>query len=318
MGIPHTRLDDLPDLIEVQKKSFEWFLKEGLKEELLSFSPIKDYTGRLELHFLPNYTFDNAKYTIEEARIHDATYAKQLRVMIRLVNRDSGEIKEQEVYIGDIPTMTDKGTFIVNGVERVIVSQIVRSPGVYFKREVSPAGKRLYNATMIPNRGAWLKIETDSNDLIYVKIDKNRKILATTLLKAMGITVSEMESLFTHFEFLKKTLEKDTAETTDDALIEVYKKLRPGDPVSPQGGRQILEARFFDEKKYDIGPVGRYKLNKKLNLNIPKNQRTLTVQDIVESIEYLINLTYDEGTVDYIDHLGNRRIRSVGELLQNQ
>ena len=318
MGIPHTRLDDLPDLIEVQKKSFEWFLKEGLKEELLSFSPIKDYTGRLELHFLPNYTFDNAKYTVEEARIHDATYAKQLRVMIRLVNRDSGEIKEQEVYIGDIPTMTDKGTFIVNGAERVIVSQIVRSPGVYFKCDPSPTGKRLYNATMIPNRGAWLKIETDSNDVIHVKIDKNRKILATTLLKAMGITVSEMESKFTHFEFLKKTLEKDPTETTDDALVELYKKLRPGDPASPQGGRQILESRFFDEKKYDIGRVGRYKLNKKLNLNIPNNQRTLTVEDIVSTIEYLINLTYDEGQLDDIDHLGNRRIRSVGELLQNQ
>lgn len=318
MGIPHTRLDDLPDLIEVQKKSFEWFLKEGLKEELLSFSPIKDYAGRLELHFLPNYTFDNAKYTVEEARIHDATYAKQLRVMIRLVNRDSGEIKEQEVYIGDIPTMTDKGTFIVNGAERVIVSQIVRSPGVYFKCDPSPTGKRLYNATMIPNRGAWLKIETDSNDIIHVKIDKNRKILATTLLKAMGITVSEMESKFTHFEFLKKTLEKDPTETTDEALIELYKKLRPGDPASPQGGRQILESRFFDEKKYDIGRVGRYKLNKKLNLNIPNNQRTLTVEDIVSTIEYLINLTYDEGQLDDIDHLGNRRIRSVGELLQNQ
>jgi len=318
MGIPNTRLDDLPDLIEVQKKSFEWFLKEGLKEELLSFSPIKDYTGRLELHFLPNYTFDNPKYTLEEARIHDATYAKQLRVMVRLVNRDSGEIKEQEVYIGDIPTMTDKGTFIVNGAERVIVSQIVRSPGVYFKREVSPTGKRLYNATLIPNRGAWLKIETDSNDLVYVKIDKNRKILATTLLKAMGITVSEMETLFTHSEFLKRTLEKDTAETTDEALVEVYKKLRPGDPASPQGGRSILEARFFDEKKYDIGRVGRYKLNKKLNLNVAASQRTLSVQDIVASIEYLINLTYDEGKIDDIDHLGNRRIRSVGELLQNQ
>ena len=318
MGIPHTRLDDLPDLIEVQKKSFEWFLKEGLKEELLSFSPIKDYTGRLELHFLPNYTFDNAKYTVEEARIHDATYAKQLRVMIRLVNRDSGEIKEQEVYIGDIPTMTDKGTFIVNGAERVIVSQIVRSPGVYFKCDPSPTGKRLYNATMIPNRGAWLKIETDSNDIIHVKIDKNRKILATTLLKAMGITVSEMESKFTHFEFLKKTLEKDPTETTDEALIELYKKLRPGDPASPQGGRQILESRFVDKKKYDIGRVGRYKLNKKLNLNIPNNQRTLTVEDIVSTIEYLINLTYDEGQLDDIDHLGNRRIRSVGELLQNQ
>ena len=318
MGIPATNLDYLPDLIEVQKKSFEWFLKEGLKEELLAFSPIKDYTGRLELHFLPNYTFDNAKYTIEEARIHDATYAKQLRVMVRLVNRDSGEIKEQEVYIGDIPTMTDKGTFIVNGAERVIVSQIVRSPGVYFKREVSPTGKRLYNATIIPNRGAWIKIETDSNDLIYVKIDKNRKILATTLLKAMGLSVAEMEASFTHFEFLKKTLEKDTAETTDDALIDVYKKLRPGDPASAVGGRQIIEARFFDEKKYDIGRVGRYKLNKKLNLNIPASQRTLTIKDIVSSIEYLINLTYDEGSVDDIDHLGNRRVRSVGELLQNQ
>ena len=318
MGIPATKLDYLPDLIDIQKKSFEWFLKEGLKEELLAFSPVKDYTGRLELHFLPNYTFDNAKYTIEEARIHDATYAKQLRVMVRLVNRDSGEIKEQEVYIGDIPTMTDKGTFIVNGAERVIVSQIVRSPGVYFKRDVSPTGKRLYNATMIPNRGAWLKIETDANDLIYMKIDKNRKILATTVLKAMGITVNEMESLFTHFDFLKKTLDKDTTETTDDALIDLYKKLRPGDPASAVGGRQILESRFFDEKKYDIGRVGRYKLNKKLNLNISKNQRTLTVQDIVASIEYLINLTYDEGTLDDIDHLGNRRIRSVGELLQNQ
>lgn len=318
MGIPETRLKDLPDLIEIQKKSFEWFLKEGLKEEFLSFSPIKDYTGRLELHFLPNYTFDNPKYTIEEARIHDATYAKQLRVMMRLVNRDSGEIKEQEVYIGDIPTMTDKGTFIVNGAERVIVSQIVRSPGIYYKKEVSPTGKRLYNATLIPNRGAWLKIETDSNDLVYVKIDKNRKILATTLLKALGITPVEMETLFTHFEFLKKTLEKDTTNSTDEALIEVYKKLRPGDPASAAGGRSILEARFFDEKKYDIGKVGRYKLNKKLGLNLPETQRTITVQDIVAGIEYLINLTYDEGTLDDIDHLGNRRIRSVGELLQNQ
>ncbi|MBR5304323.1 MAG: DNA-directed RNA polymerase subunit beta [Candidatus Gastranaerophilales bacterium] len=317
-GIPGTRLTDLPDLIEVQKKSFEQFLKEGLKEELLSFSPIKDYTGRLELHFLPNYTFDKPKYTIEEARIHDATYAKQLRVMMRLVNRDSGEIKEQEVYIGDIPTMTDKGTFIVNGAERVIVSQIVRSPGIYYKKEVSPTGKRLYNATLIPNRGAWLKIETDSNDLVYVKIDKNRKILATTLLKALGITPVEMESLFTHFDFLRKTLEKDTATTTDEALVEVYKKLRPGDPATPAGGRSILEARFFDEKKYDISKVGRYKLNKKLGLNLPETQRTITIQDIVAGIEYLINLTYDEGQLDDIDHLGNRRIRSVGELLQNQ
>jgi len=318
MGASATRLDDLPDLIEIQKKSFEWFLKEGLKEELLSFSPVKDYTGRLELHFLPNYTFDNAKYTEEEARIHDATYSKQLRVMMRLVNRDTGEIKEQEVYIGDIPTMTDKGTFIVNGAERVIVSQIVRSPGIYFKKEISPTGKRLYNATLIPNRGAWLKIETDSNDVISVKIDKNRKIPATTLLKALGISEIEMDTLFTHSEILKKTLGKDSANNTDEALIEVYKKLRPGDPASASGGKAILESRFFDDKKYDLGKVGRYKMNKKLGLNVPEHVRTLTVQDIVASIEYLMNLTYDEGKLDDIDHLGNRRIRSVGELLQNQ
>ncbi len=318
MGIPYTRLDDLPDLIEVQKKSFEWFLKEGLKEELLSFSPIKDYTGRLELHFLPNYTFDSPKYTEEEARIHDASYSKQLRVMMRLVNRDTGEIKEQEVYIGDIPTMTDKGTFIINGAERVVVSQIVRSPGIYYKREISPTGKRLFNATLIPNRGAWLKIETDSNDVISVKIDKNRKIPATTLLKALGISEQEMESLFTHSEFLKKTLEKDSASNIEEALIEVYKKLRPGDPASVGGGKAIIESRFFDDKKYDLGKVGRYKMNKKLGLSVPETVRTLTIQDIVASIEYLINLTYDEGSLDDIDHLGNRRIRSVGELLQNQ
>ena len=317
-GMKASSLDQMPDLTEIQKKSFEWFLKEGLKEELLSFSPIKDYTGRLELHFLPNYTFDNPKYTVEEARIHDASYTKQLRIMMRLVNRDTGEIKEQEVYIGDIPMMTDRGTFIINGAERVIVSQIVRSPGIYYKREIATTGKRIYNATLIPNRGAWLKIETDINDVIYVKIDKNRKILATTFLKALGIGINDMESVFRHSDFLKKTMDKDTTNTNDEALIEVYKKLRPGDPASASGGKSIIESRFFDDKRYDLGKVGRYKLNKKLGLNLAETQRTLTVQDIVASIEYLVNLTYDEGVVDDIDHLGNRRIRSVGELLQNQ
>ena len=317
-GMKASSLDQMPDLTEIQKKSFEWFLKEGLKEELLSFSPIKDYTGRLELHFLPNYTFDNPKYTVEEARIHDASYTKQLRIMMRLVNRDTGEIKEQEVYIGDIPMMTDRGTFIINGAERVIVSQIVRSPGIYYKREIATTGKRIYNATMIPNRGAWLKIETDINDVIYVKIDKNRKILATTFLKALGIGINDMDSVFRHSDFLKKTMDKDTTNTNDEALIEVYKKLRPGDPASASGGKSIIESRFFDDKRYDLGKVGRYKLNKKLGLNLAETQRTLTVQDIVASIEYLVNLTYDEGVVDDIDHLGNRRIRSVGELLQNQ
>ncbi|HSA06575.1 MAG TPA: DNA-directed RNA polymerase subunit beta [Candidatus Gastranaerophilales bacterium] len=313
-----TGFDQMPDLIEIQKKSFEWFLKEGLKEELLSFSPIKDYTGRLELHFLPNYRFDDPKYTIEEARLHDASYTKKLYILMRLVNRDTGEIKEQEVYIGDIPMMTERGTFIINGAERVIVSQIVRSPGIYYKREIATTGKRLYNATLIPNRGAWLKIETDVNDVIYVKIDKNRKIPATTFLKALGIGINEIDTMFRHSDFLKKTFDKDTTDTSDDALVEVYKKLRPGDPASASGGKSIIDSRFFDEKRYDLGKVGRYKLNKKLGLNQPETRRTLTVQDIVASIEYLINLTFDEGSIDDIDHLGNRRIRSIGELLQNQ
>jgi DNA-directed RNA polymerase subunit beta len=317
-GIGFLPLDELPDLAEIQKNSFNWFVREGLKEELLSFSPIRDYTGRLELYFLPEYSFDKPKYTVEEARLHETTYSKQLRIMMRLVNRDTGEIKEQEAYIGEIPMMTERGTFIINGAERVIVSQIVRSPGIYYKKEMALNGKRLFNATMIPNRGAWLKFETDLNDVIYIKIDKNRKILATTLLKALGMSISEMESQFRHFEFLKKTLDKDTTETTEDALIEVYKKLRPGDPPSISGGRSLLENRFFDDKRYDLGKVGRYKLNKKLGLSSPDEVRVLTNEDIISAVDYLINLHYEDGQVDDIDHLGNRRIRSVGELLQNQ
>jgi DNA-directed RNA polymerase subunit beta len=317
-GIGSLPLEQLPDLAEIQKNSFNWFITEGLKEELLSFSPIRDYTGRLELYFLPEYSFEKPKHTIESARLHDTTYARQLRIMLRLVNRDTGEIKEQEAYIGEIPMMTDRGTFIINGAERVIVSQIVRSPGIYYKKDQALNGKRIFNATLIPNRGAWLKFETDINDVIYVKIDKNRKILATTLLRALGMSVSEMENQFRHFDFLKKTLDKDPTETTEEALIEVYKKLRPGDPPSVGGGRSLLESRFFDEKRYDLGKVGRYKVNKKLGLSTPDTVRVLTNEDIVSAIDYLINLNYDDGQVDDIDHLGNRRIRAVGELLQNQ
>ena len=317
-GIGSLPLEQLPDLAEIQKNSFNWFVTEGLKEELLSFSPIRDYTGRLELYFLPEYSFDKPKHTVESARLHDTTYSRQLRIMLRLVNRDTGEIKEQEAYIGEIPMMTDRGTFIINGAERVIVSQIVRSPGIYYKKDQALNGKRIFNATMIPNRGAWLKFETDINDVIYVKIDKNRKILATTLLRALGLSISEMENQFRHFDYLKKTLDKDPTETTEEALIEVYKKLRPGDPPSVAGGRSLLESRFFDEKRYDLGKVGRYKVNRKLGLSTPDTVRVLTNEDIVSAIDYLINLNYDDGIVDDIDHLGNRRIRAVGELLQNQ
>ncbi len=314
----------LPDLAEIQKASFEWFLREGLSEELKSFSPIRDYTGRLELYFLhDNYSFEDhtepkkAK-TPQEARDNDQSYTKKLYIQMRLVNRDTGEIKENKMFVGEIPMMTDRGTFIINGAERVVVSQIVRSPGIYYKRDVDPNGKRTFNATLIPNRGAWLKLESDNNDIIHVKIDKNRKLYATTLLKAIGYSTNEMETLFHHFDFLQKTLEKDPAENREQALIEVYKKLRPGDPSSVEGGRQILESRFFDDKRYNLGKVGRYKINKKLGLSVPEEVRVLTRDDIVASIDYLINLNYDEGQVDDIDHLGNRRIRSVGELLQNQ
>ncbi|MEB3206618.1 MAG: DNA-directed RNA polymerase subunit beta [Vampirovibrionales bacterium] len=311
-------MEQLPDLAAIQKNSFQWFIQEGLKEELLSFSPIRDYTGRLELYFLPEYSFDNPKYTVEEARLHEATYSKQLRIKMRLVNRDTGEIKEQEAYIGEIPMMTDRGTFIINGAERVVVSQLVRSPGIYYKKEMALNGKRTFNATLIPNRGAWLKIETDANDIVSVKIDKTRKILATTLMKALGLSLPDMEQRFRHIEFLKKTIDKDNADTPEEALIEVYKKLRPGDPPSVSGGRQLLESRFFDDKRYDLGRVGRYKMNKKLGLSVSDTVRVLTMEDIITSLDYLINLNYDEGMVDDIDHLGNRRIRAVGELLQNQ
>src|SRR5579883_2468621 len=322
-GVGGSRISDLPDLAEIQKSSFRWFIEEGLAEELKAFSPIKDYTGRLELHFLTNYSFEdhtepNKPKTPEEARALDASFTKKLRIQMRLVNREIGEIKEQEIYVGDIPMMTDRGTFIINGAERVIVSQIVRSPGIYYKREVDTNGKRTFSATLIPNRGAWLKFETDVNDVIYVKIDKNRKLLASTLIRALGYSELEMETLFRHKDFLKKTLDKDTTKTREEALIEVYRKLRPGDPPSVAGGQSILESRFFDDKRYDLGKVGRYKLNKKLNLTIPEGQRTLGREDIVAAVDYLIALHYDEGQVDDIDHLGNRRIRSVGELLQNQ
>ncbi|MBI6546918.1 MAG: DNA-directed RNA polymerase subunit beta [Cyanobacteria bacterium NC_groundwater_1444_Ag_S-0.65um_54_12] len=309
----------LPDLIEIQKQSFRWFLAEGLKEELVSFSPIVDYSNRLELHFLTGYTLGEAKYTVEDCRSRDATYSRPLRIPVRLITKETGEIKEQEIFIGELPVMTPQGTFIINGAERVIVSQIVRSPGVYFKRETDPSGKKIYSATIIPNRGAWLKFETDVNDQIFVRIDKTRKLHATVLLRAIGYQDTDMLDLFRHREYLQKTLAADKTEHTIDAsFIEVYKKLRPGDMPSVEGGRSVLSSRFFDAKRYDVGKVGRYKLNKKLGINIPIAERVLCKEDIVGVIDYLINLNYDLGSVDDIDHLGNRRIRSVGELLQNQ
>ena len=253
-----------------------------------------------------------------EARLNEQSYTKKLYIKVRFVNRDTGEIKESKMFIGEIPMMTERGTFIVNGAERVVVSQIVRSPGIYYKRDIEPSGKRVFNATLIPNRGAWIKLETDISDYTYIKIDKTRKIPVTIFLRALGYSDSEMRDIFTHYDFLAKTFEKDPTQNEEEALIELYKKMRPGEHPSVDGARQLLESRFFNPKKYDLGLVGRYKLNKKLGRNSPEDLRVLTKEDFVAAIDYLMKLSFDEAQIDDIDHLGNRRVRSVGELLQNQ
>jgi DNA-directed RNA polymerase subunit beta len=309
----------LPDLIEIQRSSFRWFLEEGLIEELNSFSPITDYTGKLELHFLGDkYKLKEPKYSVEESKRRDSTYAVQMYVPTRLLNKETGDIKELEVFIGDLPLMTDRGTFIINGAERVIVNQIVRSPGVYYKSELDKNGRRTYSASLIPNRGAWLKFETDRNDLVWVRIDKTRKLSAQVLLKALGLSDNEIFDALRHPEYFQKTIEKEGQFSEEEALMELYRKLRPGEPPTVLGGQQLLDSRFFDPKRYDLGRVGRYKLNKKLRLSVPDTMRVLTPGDILAAVDYLINLEYDIGSIDDIDHLGNRRVRSVGELLQNQ
>ncbi len=309
----------LPDLIEIQRSSFRWFLEEGLIEELNSFSPITDYTGKFELHFMgENYRLKEPKYSMEEAKRRDSTYNVQVYVPTRLIDKESGEIKEMEVFVGDLPLMTDRGTFIINGAERVIVNQIVRSPGVYYKAETDKNGRRTYSASLIPNRGAWLKFETDKNGLVWVRIDKTRKLSAQVLLKAIGLSDNEIMDGIRHPDFYQKTLDKEGNPSEEEALLELYRKLRPGEPPTVSGGQQLLESRFFDPKRYDLGRVGRYKLNKKLRLTVPDTTRVLTTTDILAAVAYLINLEFDGGNTDDIDHLGNRRVRSVGELLQNQ
>lgn len=314
----------LPDLVEVQRASFKWFLEKGLIEELESFSPITDYTGKLELHFIGSeYRLKRPRHDVEEAKRRDATFASQMYVTCRLVNKETGEIKEQEVFIGELPLMTERGTFIINGAERVIVNQIVRSPGVYFKDEQDKNGRKTFNASLIPNRGAWLKFETDKNDLLHVRVDKTRKINAHVLMRAIGLSDNDVLDKLRHPEYYQKSIEAANDEgisSEDQALLELYKKLRPGEPPSVSGGQSLLHSRFFDPKRYDLGRVGRYKINKKLRLTIPDAVRTLTPEDVLSTIDYLINLELDVGgaSLDDIDHLGNRRVRSVGELLQNQ
>ncbi|WP_073240194.1 DNA-directed RNA polymerase subunit beta [Desulforamulus putei] len=334
---------DLPNLIEVQRNSYEWFLQEGLREVFHDISPIQDFTGNLVLEFL-DYTLGEPKYSVEECKERDVTYAAPLRVKVRLINKETGEVKEQEVFMGDFPLMTNKGTFIINGAERVIVSQLVRSPGVYFADQIDSSGKRLFTSTVIPNRGAWLEFETDVNDHIFVRIDRTRKIPATVLIRALGYGSNAMIlELFDNDKFVQETLTRDNTDSEEEALVEIYKRLRPGEPPTVESARSLLNTLFFDPKRYDLAHVGRYKLQKKLKHGVlyryPKGEdgpkewdrylnkevpverefiRELTKEDIIATFRYLLGLMKGEGSVDDIDHLGNRRLRSVGELLQNQ
>jgi len=416
---------EMPNLIKVQKDSYDWFVEEGLGEVLKDISPIVDYSGNLVLEFLDYYMEKETKYSLEEAKERDATYATRLHVKVRLINRETGEIKEQEIYLGDFPLMTDSGTFIINGAERVVVSQLVRSPGCYYASDYDKTGKKIYTSTVMPIRGAWIEYETDANDIFYARVDRTRKLPVTTLLRAIGILTDEqMIELFGEEPKLIATIQKDTIKTQDEALIEIYKKLRPGELPTVDAARNLFNSLFFDARRYDLAKVGRYKFNKKLsianritgrtafdtivepetgevlveqgetiteeiawaiqnsginaidlkigdkkvrvigngtvnihsfvtnvdisdlhfkeevNYNVLKSildtteekdlhkvlkqryeeliPKTITTEDMIASINYIFNLEHALGNVDDIDHLGNRRIRCVGELLQNQ
>tara|TARA_B100001142_G_scaffold52824_1_gene50655 strand:- start:12396 stop:16112 length:3717 start_codon:yes stop_codon:yes gene_type:complete len=326
---------DMPNLIDIVTNSYESFLQSDLRELFDEISPIADFTGNLmELSF-KDYRLEPSKYTEEEARIHDATYAYRIFVNLELLIKQTGEIKEQEIFIGEIPMMTKQGTFIVNGAERVVVSQLVRSPGVYFTSETDQVtGKRLTSSKLIPNRGAWLEFETSARDWLSVKIDRKRKIPVTIFLKALDEdeninpdelgTNDRIRSLFENnnneeiIDYIETTLSRDNTENKDEALIEFYKRMRPGDPPSIENALQLIDSSFFSERRYDLGKVGRYKLNQKLAFDENEESRTLNRSDIIEIIKTVIEINYGIKKADDIDHLSNRRVRSVGELLRNQ
>ncbi len=335
-----TEKREIPDLIELQVRSFAWFVEKGLRELFDEISPIKDFTGKvMELQFL-DYEFGDPKYSELECRTRDLTFSRPLYVQVELLIKETGEIQRQRVYMGDYPWMTHLGTFIINGAERVVVSQLVRSPGVYYGKVEDPvSGRDLFTAKVIPNRGAWLEFETAARgDLLSVKVDRKRKIAATTLLRAVGYERNdEIAALFTavddgvEHQYIASTLDKDPTNTQAEALIEVYKKLRPGDPPTGDNARQLVESLFFNFRRYDLGRVGRYKFNKKLNpvaarmgIELPREDgdnpqlgRTITREDIAAIVGQLIVLNNGHGQPDDIDHLGNRRIRANGELIQN-
>jgi DNA-directed RNA polymerase subunit beta len=394
---------DLPNLIEIQTSSYQWFLDEGLREMFRDISPIEDFTGNLSLEFI-DYSLGEPKYSVEESKERDVTYSAPLRVKVRLLNKETGEVKDQDVFMGDFPLMTDTGTFVINGAERVIVSQLVRSPSVYFSGKMDKNGKKGFTATVIPNRGAWLEYETDAKDVVHVRIDRTRKLPVTVLLRALGFgSDQEIIDLIGDNEYIRNTLEKDNTEGIEKALLEIYERLRPGEPPTVENAKSLLVSRFFDPKRYDLANVGRYKMNKKLHIknrlfgqtlaetladpetgeivaekgtvldrraldkiipylengigfktyqqsggvleedvilqsikiyspneegekeiNVISNAfveeeiKNITPADIISSISYFFNLLHGVGDTDDIDHLGNRRLRSVGELLQNQ
>lgn len=316
----------LPDLIEVQTSSYRWFFEEGLRELFDEINPITDFIGRdLELSFTHFY-LDEAKFDERTAKEKNITYEAPLRVQARLINKRTGEIKEQEVYFGDFPLMTDRGTFIINGIERVIVSQIIRSAGVFFSA-VDIRGRRYYGAKVIPDRGAWLEFETDSNDVLYVKIDRKRKVAATALLRAFGYaTDKEIKELFADVDidpehkFLEATLEKDVSTNEAEGLIEVYKRIRPGDLATPENAKSLIHSMFFKFERYDFGPVGRYKMNQRFDQNFENKaeHRIFKPEDLVNIMKEIIRLNITQEVPDDIDHLGNRRIRAGGELVKNK
>ncbi|MET0626857.1 MAG: DNA-directed RNA polymerase subunit beta, partial [Acidimicrobiia bacterium] len=338
---------DLPDLIAVQRESFEWFLEQGVAEVLADISPIEDFTGQLKLE-LSDHIFDPPKYSEDECRERDMTYARPLFVTARFMNAQTGEIKEQTVFMGDFPMMTDRGTFIINGTERIVVSQLVRSPGVYFginPDKTSPE-KDIVDAKMIPGRGAWLEFEVDKKDVVYVRIDRKRKQPVTVLLKALGFgeTEEELLGLITDtngnaYDQMRNTWDKDHTEDADAAFIDIYRKLRPGEPPTPDSARALLDNLFFNPKRYDMAKVGRHKVSKKLRdeyAKLPLKRLDLTIPnadpeagpvdyqlskaDILSTVSYLVKLHNNDADYfpDDIDHFGNRRVRSVGELIQNQ
>ena len=311
---------ELPNLISVQRESFERFKDEGLREAFKESSPIQSQNHVLEVTF-GEHQFGDPAHTVEECREKDMTYQAPLLTDVRLTNKETGEIKEQLVFMGDFPMMTDQGTFIINGTERIVVSQLVRSPGVYYSSEMD-SGKQIYKAQIIPSRGAWLEFEVDKRDQLMVSIDRKRKQSATMFLRALGIAVTDDDiiELLGNSDVIKRTLERDTALTREDALIEIYRRLRPGEPPTVDASRSLLEGLLFNPQRYDLARVGRYKVNKKLNLTTEEEVTVLTDEDIVATLRYLLSLAAGEQgfKVDDIDHFGNRRIRTVGELVANQ